>query len=111
MTCIQYIDLDMSIPTNPIVYSKTGDTARQVVASLYNQGVEWDVPSGATGVVYAKDCAGNTFSSNTVSFEDNQATITLPTFTSIGLVPTEIQITASGVVSTFNFKSLVYKSA
>ncbi len=111
MTCIQYIDLDMSIPTNPIVYSKTGDTARQVVASLYNQGVVWDVPSGATGVVYAKDCAGNTFSSNTVSFEDNQATITLPTFTSIGLVPTEIQITASGVVSTFNFKSLVYKSA
>lgn len=111
MTCIQYIDLDMSIPTNPIIYSKTGDTARQVVASLYNQGVVWDVPSGATGVVYAKDCAGNTFSSNTVSFEDNQATITLPTFTSIGLVPTEIQITASGVVSTFNFKSLVYKSA
>lgn len=111
MTCIQYIDLDMSIPTNPIVYSKTGDTARQVVASLYNHGVAWDVPSGATGVVYAKDCAGNTFSSNAVSFEDNQATITLPTFTSIGLVPTEIQITASGVVSTFNFKSLVYKSA
>ena len=111
MTCIQYIDLDMSIPTNPIVYSKTGDTARQVVASLYNQGVVWDVPSGATGVVYAKDCAGNTFSSNTVSFEDNQATITLPTFTGIGNAKGEIAVTADGVVSTFNFRIATYQSA
>lgn len=111
MVTTQYIDLDMSTPTYPIIYSKTGDTARQVVASLYNQGLPWEVPSGATGVVYARDCFGNTFSSDNVSFDGNQATLMLPTFTSIGLIPTEIQITASGIVSTFNFKSLVYKSA
>jgi len=111
MTSTQYISLDLTTPTYPIVYSKTGDTSRQVVATLYNHGVEWNVPAGATGKVYAKDCAGNTYSSNTVSFSGNQATATLPAYSSIGIIPTEIQITANGVVSTFNFKTVVYMSA
>lgn len=111
MISTQYINLDLTIPYRQVIYSKTGDTNRYVEITLFNGGEAWDVPSGASGSCYATDCWGNHFSSSSVSYEDNVATVKLPTISSIGTCSAELKITQGQSVSTFNFYIDVYESA
>lgn len=111
MISTQYMSLDMTIPYRQVIYSKTNDINRFVEISLFNDGIEWEVPSGSTGNCYAMDSCGNHFTSSPVSFEDNVATVQLPQITSVGTCSTELKITNGESVTTYNFYIDVYKSA
>ena len=112
MTSTQYINLDLTTPYRQVIYSKTGDTNRYAQITLYNDGVAWDVPSGAVGKCYAEDLYGNYYSANSVSFSDNVVTALLPTITQMGTASCEVEISVGGqVVTTFNFYVEVYQSA
>ena len=112
MNSTQYITLDLTTPYRQVVYSKTNDTNRYVEITLFNDGVAWDVPSGASGMCYAEDLYGNTFSSSTVTFDDNKVTALLPKITSMGTASCEVEISVGGqVVTTFNFYVEVSQSA
>lgn len=110
MTSTQYINLDLTTPYRQVIYSKTGDTNRYVEASLYNGGIAWDVPSGATATFYATDCGGNHYSAS-ATYTDNVATVKLPSNPSFGTCSAELKIAQGESVATFNFYIDVYQSA
>lgn len=111
MTTTQYITQDLTTPHRQVVYSKTGDSNRYVEITLFNDGVAWEVPSGASLAVYAEDDGGNYYTS-TATFNGNVVTALLPTFTVRGTANTEVEITSGGsTVATFDFYVEVYQSA
>ena len=112
MIVTQNITQDLTRPIVQVVYSKVGDTNRKVAVTVKNSGVAWNVPAGATCVLYAKDNEGNYYTSNSVTFSGNVVTATLPAFSQRGTASTEIEISSGGqIVATLGFYTEIYKSA
>ena len=112
MTTTVSISQDLTVPVRQVIYSKVGDTQRYVEVTLFNDGVAWEVPSGATASVHAEQMDETYVESSTSTIDGNTITALLPTYTCEGTTPTEIAIVSGGqTVATFDFYVEVLKSA
>lgn len=112
MTTTVSITQDLTVPVRQVIYSKVGDTSRYVEVTLFNDGVAWEVPSGATASVHAEQMDETYVESSTSTIDGNTITALLPTYTCEGTTPTEIAIMSGGqTVATFDFYVEVLKSA
>ena len=98
MTTTVSITQDLTVPVRQVIYSKVGDTSRYVEVTLFNDGVAWEVPSGATLSLEAVDELGTTFSSSSVTATGNAVTALLPTFVNRGVATVDILIESDGAL-------------
>lgn len=111
MVVTSKVEIELTLPVRRVIYSKTGDTTRYMECSLFNNGVEWEIPDGLSATVYAEDGGGQHYTS-TATVDGNIITCLMPSFVNRGTAEVEVELSSGGnVVTSFDVYCEVYQSA